>query len=218
MSVVAIEQVTLFIVDTYRSMYVATTIHDAQADRIDYLCHTGTSAWPNLLSVEAWHLQLMQQSTINIDLARRCQLMPQALLREFSTFINSTFATVRTDVQSAISGVDSTLVSAVATINKLPGVNINAPTVSVPSLESLNNISVPSDFMNGLVSLNNTLPTLDDLKAQLDDIISIPFEDLRSGISAMRNITINQTLLPVPQRQTLSFCQVHKLPMTCRPD
>lgn len=129
--------------------------------------------------------------------------------REFSNFINNTFNEIRTGVQEAVSGVDHLLDSAVEGINHLPGVNIKPPNITPPNLDFLTNVALPSDFMNALVSLNSSLPTLDELREKMNGVIAIPFEAVRADInSTLKNATVDRNLLPVPAKETMTFCQV----------
>lgn len=116
---------------------------------------------------------------------------------------------MRTDIQTAIAGVDNLLDEAVQTINKLPGVDITAPTIQVPSLDFLNNVTLPTDMLNALSSLNASIPTLAELRDKMDSIIAIPFEDLRAEINGtLKDATVDRSLMPVPARSTLTFCNV----------
>lgn len=48
--------------------------------------------------------------------------------------------------------------------------NITAPQLSIPALSSLENVTLPNDFQEALVKLNDSLPTLSTLKSDLDDM------------------------------------------------
>lgn len=63
--------------------------------------------------------------------------------------------------------------------------------------------------MNGLLSLNNSLPTLDEVKQKMNSIVAIPFEDLRHQINGtLLNAKVDRSLFPVPARESMTFCQV----------
>jgi hypothetical protein len=112
-------------------------------------------------------------------------------------------------VQDAVGAVDSVLDAAVETVNRLPGVNIAAPQITPPSLDFLNNVTLPSNFLNGLSNLNNSLPTLQELQDRMNGVISIPFQELRSDIRAnLGNATVDRALMPIPAKETLTFCAV----------
>ena len=55
--------------------------------------------------------------------------------------------------------------------NKInPFTDLKAPQISVPDLSALQNVTLPSDFENALVKLNNSLPTISELKSSIDDM------------------------------------------------
>lgn len=129
--------------------------------------------------------------------------------REFSSFLQTTFSGVRSEVQGAISGASGILNDIVDGLNRLPGVNIDRPNIATPSLDFLNNVQLPSSFLTGLQRLNGSLPTLDEMRAKVDSLVAIPFEELRKEINGtMKNATIDRSLLPVPSKESLKFCQV----------
>ena len=94
-------------------------------------------------------------------------------------------------------------------------------------LSTLDNVKLPDSFSAGLVKLNDTLPTFDDVRQRLDALISQPFEQLKSDVNssecalaciacgkhnltavppALSTFTFDRTLLPVPAMRTASFC------------
>ena len=77
-----------------------------------------------------------------------------------------------------------------------------------PNLSALQNIRLPSEIDGGLRKLNNSLPTLNDLKAKMDDLIQIPFEKMKSEVnSTLANYQFDQTVLPIPAQTELTYCQ-----------
>lgn len=130
------------------------------------------------------------------------------LCREFTEFFNNTVAGLRTQIQEAVTGANSALESAVEVINRVPGVDIDAPDLN-PNLGFLNDVGIPDGFLNTLVSFNESLPTLDELKDKMNGVIAIPFEALRREISTnLGNVTVNRDAFPVPEKESLVFCQV----------
>lgn len=65
----------------------------------------------------------------------------------------------------------------------------------------------PTTASDALTRLNATLPTLDELRAQLDSLISIPFDALRNDVKETIGIVkVDRTLFPVPQAATVTLC------------
>jgi hypothetical protein len=52
---------------------------------------------------------------------------------------------------------------------------------------ALDNVTVPSTLQDSLIQLNNSLPTLADLKTKIDHLISIPFEDLKTQVNSSKS-------------------------------
>ncbi|SPO26797.1 related to PRM1 - Pheromone-regulated multispanning membrane protein [Ustilago trichophora] len=117
---------------------------------------------------------------------------------------------IRAAIQDSISGVNAILSTAVSGINDVVGVfgqHINAPRISVPSLTALENITLPHEIQDGLVKLNATLPTLQELKQKMDALIETPFEEMKREVNAtLSNFQFNHSVLPVPEMQNVSFC------------
>lgn len=98
--------------------------------------------------------------------------------------------------------------SAVEIVNRIPGVDIDSPDFN-PNVDFSDNVNLPDGFLNALVSLNDSLPTLDELKDKMNGVIAIPFEALRREIATnLGNVTIERDAFPVPEKENLAFCQV----------
>ena len=94
--------------------------------------------------------------------------------------------------------------------NSIPLVpDVTAPQFTVPSADQLANIQIPTDFENSLKTLNSTLPTLDDIRKKLDEVLGIPFNLLKKEINdtfinAQQSFVA--TPLPVPDGSNITFC------------
>lgn len=56
-------------------------------------------------------------------------------------------------------------------INKVnPFGNISAPQLSIPSLDALQNVTLPTDFQDALEKLNASLPSVSVFKHTIDDL------------------------------------------------
>lgn len=127
-----------------------------------------------------------------------------------SDAVTSTAQTVRSAIQAAISDVNSAISTAVDGVNDIIGVfgqSIKAPQFTIPSLDALNNITIPTTFEDSLRNLNSSLPTLVDLKQKMDTLIETPFDKLKTDINGtISNFNFNRSLLPVPESNNLTFC------------
>jgi hypothetical protein len=94
--------------------------------------------------------------------------------------------------------------------NSIPLVpDVTAPQFTVPSADQLARIQIPTDFENSLRALNSTIPTLDDIRNKLDQVLSIPFNLLKKEINdtflnAQQSFVA--TPLPVPNASNVTFC------------
>ncbi|TKY85406.1 hypothetical protein EX895_005568 [Sporisorium graminicola] len=117
---------------------------------------------------------------------------------------------IRAAIQESIQGVNVILSTAVSAINDIVGafgLHVNPPHITIPSLTALENITLPHEIQDGLLKLNATLPTLQQLKQTLDTLIQTPFEEMRRQVNAtLGGFEFNHTLLPVPQMQNVTFC------------
>lgn len=78
---------------------------------------------------------------------------------------------MRTSIQNDITSINSAIKTAVDGINKInPFSDITAPTFDVPSLSSLQNVTLPTNFQDALVSLNSSLPTFQDIKDKIESV------------------------------------------------
>ncbi|TFY75661.1 hypothetical protein EWM64_g8351 [Hericium alpestre] len=128
--------------------------------------------------------------------------------QEISNFLQSTFSGLRTSIQNDISGVNSVINSTIDGINKInPFSDIKAPQINVPDLSALENVTLPSDFLQGLQKLNSSLPSVSDLKNKINSLIDTPFEVVKKDINeTFLGINFNSSAMPVPDRSQLSFC------------
>lgn len=119
-------------------------------------------------------------------------------------------------IQAAISAINVSFVPAhrcrssssyFQKVTTLVSLNISVPEFSIPALSSLENVTIPTTFEDSLITLNSSLPTLNDLKEKMDQIIDTPFEALISEINSTRlamAASFNSSILPVPSLSSLS--------------
>ncbi|WWC72883.1 uncharacterized protein I206_106847 [Kwoniella pini CBS 10737] len=131
--------------------------------------------------------------------------------------ITTSLNKIRDEIQSDISSANNLIQSAVSGINSvtsLVNVNLSVPEFSIPSLDFLANVTVPTTFEDSLIKLNSSLPTLNELKNKMNEIIEIPFETLKKEINETRleiAANFNSSLLPVPALSALSSNKANDL-------
>ncbi|KAI0052306.1 hypothetical protein FA95DRAFT_1569389 [Auriscalpium vulgare] len=135
--------------------------------------------------------------------------------QEISSFLTTTFGAIRTNIQNDVSTANSAIATAVNAINKVnPFSDIKVPQFDIPSLAALQNVTLPTDFTDALTKLNASLPSISQLKNAVNDVhrltrssIDTPFELVKQDINdTFATISFNSSVLPLPDRNTLTFC------------
>jgi hypothetical protein len=101
-------------------------------------------------------------------------------------FLNSTLSTIQRnivdDASSAQTAIIAEVEKVVGGIGGIFGVgNISIPEIQLPSVSQLSNITIPDTVDTSLQTLNNSLPTFEQVKNATDTAISFPFELLKVG-------------------------------------
>ena len=128
---------------------------------------------------------------------------------DVSNFINSTLKDIGNDISSDVTSFQNDVNTFAKGINsvtqKFGGKPI--PTVNITgSLDRLNNLELPSTLDEGLTKLNNSIPTFQDVQNFTDNLIRLPFDDLKTIVNGSLHFSFNRSLLPVPQKDQLTFC------------
>ncbi|MCO5565466.1 hypothetical protein L7F22_019139 [Adiantum nelumboides] len=129
----------------------------------------------------------------------------------FSNAINDAAKAISVSIQGSINAINSSLRTSLGSLNdfaKLFNKSFTIPQVPLPSLNELQNIRLPSEIDGGLRKLNDSLPTLNDLKQKMDELIQIPFEKMKLEVnSTLAQYQFDRSVLPIPTQTQLSFCQ-----------
>ena len=65
--------------------------------------------------------------------------------------------------------MNNAIKTAIDGINKVnPFADITAPQFSVPSLDGLQNVTIPNDFTQALIKLNSSIPSPEQIKEKLN--------------------------------------------------
>jgi hypothetical protein len=131
-----------------------------------------------------------------------------AAVQEITAFLQSTLNTIVSGLQNDATSLNSAITTIVNELNKVnPFGNINAPQFNVSSLASLSSITIPTDFENALIQLNNSLPTVSSIKNSIESLVDTPFEAVKSDInSTFQGLVFDVSTLPVPAQNSVSFC------------
>ena len=129
---------------------------------------------------------------------------------DVSNFLNSTLKDIGSDLSSGITDFQNDLNTFLKPVEtdalkflKLP----SPPTINVSgSLDKLNNLQLPATLDEGLTKLNNSIPTFQDVQNFTDNLIRLPFDDLKTILNGSLHFSFDRSLLPVPQKEQLTFC------------
>jgi len=78
---------------------------------------------------------------------------------------------LRTSIQNDIASANNVIKSAIDAVNKVnPFGDISVPQINVPSLDALQNVTLPPSFEDALTKLNASLPSVADIKDKLEDV------------------------------------------------
>jgi hypothetical protein len=123
--------------------------------------------------------------------------------------IQGTLSGIGDDVTGVANGLKSSIQQLANGVNSVFGAGGQAPNIDFSSsVNKLKNFKMPTGLDSDLQKLNKSIPTFGDVKNLTDNAIRIPFEDVRTLIkNNWSNYTFDHSLLPVPQKEELSFCQ-----------
>ena len=101
-----------------------------------------------------------------------------------TTFLNSTLSTIERNILAEAVSAQQAIVAEVQKFaNGIGGIfgldNITIPSIELPSVSELSNITIPGTVNKSLQSLNNSLPTFEEVKNATDTAISFPFDLLK---------------------------------------
>ena len=126
---------------------------------------------------------------------------------DVSNFLNSTLKDIGNDLSSGITDFQNDFNKFTKAINSVPLLDDKAPTLNLTGdLDRLNNIQLPATLDEGLTKLNNSIPTFQDVQNFTDNLIRLSFEDLKTVLNGSLHFNFNRSLLPVPQKEALTFC------------
>ncbi|KAK7031416.1 plasma membrane fusion protein PRM1 [Favolaschia claudopus] len=125
-------------------------------------------------------------------------------VQELNVVVNAAASGIRTVIQDSI-GVANKALQGVASVAGKFGISV--PTISVPDLSGLENVTLPQSFTDSINNLNNSLPTFNEIKQTVEQFIDTPFELLKKDINdTFSGLSFNSSVLAVPERSTISFC------------
>lgn len=132
-----------------------------------------------------------------------------ALIEDVAGFLNTTVKAAAKDIQKAVNTFENALDDFASLVNtaasalgaSLPTLNLN------DSLSTLDDIALPSSINTTLDSLNDKIPSFDEVQNFTENVIRLPFEEVKKLVNnSLGTYTFDRNALPVPAKEQLSFC------------
>ncbi|KAI9729362.1 MAG: plasma membrane fusion protein prm1 [Cirrosporium novae-zelandiae] len=133
------------------------------------------------------------------------------VVEDATSFLNKTLGDIGTDIHDSVNTFQTDLNKFVDALNSVPevfGSSASIPELNInSSLNALDTLSLPSSLNEGLGDLNSSIPTFDQVNNFTQDALRFPFEAVKTLINeSMVKYTFDDSVLPVPQKEQLTFC------------
>ncbi|PQE10524.1 plasma membrane fusion prm1 protein [Rutstroemia sp. NJR-2017a BVV2] len=134
------------------------------------------------------------------------------MIETVGDFMNKSISAITGDVASGLKDFQDSLNTFLTSINIggiLSGGSSTPPTIDLSGdIAKLNDIQIdPSQMDAELTKLNNSLPTFDQVQNFTDNIIKLPFEEVKKLINkSMETYTFDDSVFPIPKKEALTFC------------
>ena len=126
---------------------------------------------------------------------------------DVSNFLNSTLKDIGQDISSGVNDFQTFLNKFEGGLSSVLPSGLKPPSINLTGdLDKLNNLQLPATLDQGLTKLNNSIPTFQDVQNFTDNVIRLPFEELKKLLNESLHFSFNRSLLPVPQKEQLTFC------------
>lgn len=121
--------------------------------------------------------------------------------------LNETIEDVTNGIGDATKKVTDGINSIIDKINFPFGPDFEKPSIDLDEqISKLKALEAPPEMQEGLQKLNQSIPTFQDVQNFTDNLIRLPFEEVKKLIQGMNNFTFDRDVLPVPQKEQLTFC------------
>ncbi|TGO49511.1 hypothetical protein BCON_0208g00140 [Botryotinia convoluta] len=133
------------------------------------------------------------------------------MIEDVGAFMNKSIDTITGDMSSGLKSFEDDLNGFLSKINigGIFGSSTSPPTIDLSSeISKLNSIQIDPTTMDAdLAKLNASLPTFDQVQNFTDNIIKLPFEEVKKLVNeSMIAYNFDDSVFPVPQKKALTFC------------
>lgn len=135
------------------------------------------------------------------------------VIEDVTKFLNGTIKEIGKDLAAGIDDFQKGLNGFTKGINSIPqafGAKGGIPTLNVTDdLTKLQNLTLPPGVDQELTKLNSSIPNFQEVQNFTDNVIRFPIEEVKKLLAGKANFTFDRNLLPVPQKEHLTFCTDH---------
>lgn len=134
------------------------------------------------------------------------------IVEDVTDFLNSTLGDIGKGIHEGVDTFQNGLNGFIKKLDSVPkffgGGDGAIPTLDIgSSLDRLDHVALPATLDQGLAKLNASIPTFSDVQNFADNIIRLPFEEVKKLMNkTMADFKFNRSAFPVPQKEKLSFC------------
>ena len=133
------------------------------------------------------------------------------VVEDASNFLNKTLGDIGSDIHKGVDSFQNDLNKFTGALNSIPkvfGGKGSIPKLNIDSqLDALNHVQLPSTLDENLTKLNNSIPDFAQVNNFTNNVIRLPFEEVKKLINgSLTSFQFNRSLLPVPQKEQLTFC------------
>ena len=132
------------------------------------------------------------------------------LIEDVVHFLNGTVKDIGKDIAGGIKDFQDSVNTFVKGINAIPaafGKKNAVPTINeTADIDKLQNLQFPTTIDKDLTKLNNSIPTFSSVQNFTDNIIRLPFEEVKKLLNGKVNYTFDRSVLPVPAKDQVKFC------------
>jgi hypothetical protein len=127
---------------------------------------------------------------------------------EMAKALNKTIDEVTDGIGDATKSVTDAINKVFDGIENMPFVpGMERPEINLDDeINKLKALEAPPKIQEGLQELNASIPTFEEVQNFTDNIIRVPFEEVKKLIRGMDKFQFDRELLPVPAKEQLNFC------------
>jgi len=131
---------------------------------------------------------------------------------DVGNFLNSTIKDIGKDLISATADFQKAMNGFLGDIEKVgdffSGKKHDPPTIDLSSeVSKLNTLQLPAGYDQGLMKLNDSIPTFAEVNNLTNTAIRFPFEEVKKLLNeSLPTYTMNSSMFPVPAKEKLTFC------------